>query len=128
MLKGLSDLFASIGIHPIIGGFLLGILTCVALVVVKKALGIKVRNTTQDELARYRDPDAFSSRSTVSAKMTFVGDGEEKSLPDHIATKVMQALREGKKIEAIKLFKDETGMGLKESKDIIEAMQGKLEI
>jgi ribosomal protein L7/L12 len=41
---------------------------------------------------------------------------------------VMQALREGKKIEAIKLFKDETGLGLKESKDIIEAMQNKLGI
>jgi hypothetical protein len=125
MLKGLSDLFVSVGIHPIIGGFLLGILTCIAFALVKKAVGIEVHNPTQDELARFRDPN-FSSQSTITTKMTFVDDGEQNSLPDHVATKVMQALREGKKIEAIKLFKDETGLGLKESKDIIEAMQRKL--
>lgn len=125
MLKNLSDLFTSIGIHPIVGGFFLGVLTCIALVVIKRALGIEGRNPTQDELARFRDPN-FSSQSTVTTKMTMMGNGEKSPLPDHIAAQVMQALREGNKIEAIKLFKDETGLGLKESKDIIEAMQSKL--
>src|ERR1700738_976652 len=36
---------------------------------------------------------------------------------------VMEALRRGEKIQAIKLYRDATGVGLKEAKDIIEAAQ-----
>lgn len=37
---------------------------------------------------------------------------------------VMALVREGKKIEAIKLLRDQTGLGLKEAKDKIDAVDG----
>ena len=36
---------------------------------------------------------------------------------------VADLLREGKKLEAIKLLKEQTGVGLKEAKDAVEAME-----
>jgi ribosomal protein L7/L12 len=40
-----------------------------------------------------------------------------------VAPEITQALREGKKIEAIKLYRSASGAGLKESKDFIEEIQ-----
>ncbi|MBI4926969.1 MAG: ribosomal protein L7/L12 [Anaerolineae bacterium] len=39
---------------------------------------------------------------------------------------ILQALREDKKIEAIKLYRERTGLGLKEAKDAVEALQAGL--
>jgi ribosomal protein L7/L12 len=36
---------------------------------------------------------------------------------------VAELLREGRKIEAIKLYREQTGVGLKEAKDAVEAME-----
>lgn len=126
MLKSLSDLFLSVGVHPVVGGFLLGVAACLVLIVLKRAMGIEVGNASSEELARFRDPKVFHSESSVSARMTFLRDGKEQVLPDHISDQVMQALREGKKIEAIKVFKDATGLGLKESKDLVELLENKI--
>jgi ribosomal protein L7/L12 len=38
---------------------------------------------------------------------------------------ILDLIRKGKKIEAVKLVKDTDGLGLKESKDIVEAIQAK---
>ncbi len=43
----------------------------------------------------------------------------ETGLPD----KVVDALRRGDKIEAIKLLREQTGIGLKEAKDAVEASE-----
>ncbi|MEJ2410452.1 MAG: ribosomal protein L7/L12 [Novosphingobium sp.] len=40
-----------------------------------------------------------------------------------IRTEIESAIAAGRKIEAIKLLRDATGMGLKESKDAVEAME-----
>ncbi len=39
-----------------------------------------------------------------------------------LAQSVESLLREGRKIEAIKLYREQTGLGLKEAKDAVEAM------
>ncbi|MBL8933136.1 MAG: ribosomal protein L7/L12 [Archangium sp.] len=39
------------------------------------------------------------------------------------ASSVQALLREGRKIEAIKLYREQTGLGLKEAKDAVEAME-----
>ena len=39
-------------------------------------------------------------------------------LPEHIA----DLIRQGRKIEAIKLIREETGVGLKEAKDAVERL------
>jgi ribosomal protein L7/L12 len=38
--------------------------------------------------------------------------------------RVIDLLREGRKIEAIKIYRDATGEGLKEAKDAVEAIEG----
>jgi ribosomal protein L7/L12 len=41
----------------------------------------------------------------------------------HVASDVVEALRRNQKIEAIKLYRQATGVGLKEAKDYVEGMQ-----
>lgn len=45
----------------------------------------------------------------------------DKAPPDRLPAGVMAALQKGRKIEAIKLLRQQTGLGLKEAKDIVEA-------
>ena len=44
------------------------------------------------------------------------------SLSDYERQQILDALRAGKKIEAIKLYRESTGQGLKESKDFIDEL------
>ena len=41
---------------------------------------------------------------------------------DQLPASVLQAIQSGNKIEAIKLLREQTGLGLKEAKDAVEAM------
>ena len=48
------------------------------------------------------------------------------SLTDAQLNAIADALRAGNKIQAVKLYRQATGLGLKESKDEIEAIQDRL--
>lgn len=47
-------------------------------------------------------------------------------LNDHQREQILDALKAGNKIEAIKLYREATGLGLKESKDFIDGLLEKL--
>lgn len=47
-------------------------------------------------------------------------------IPEQKMTELTEALLNGRKIEAIKLYREFTGMGLKESKDDIEKLEASL--
>ena len=49
-------------------------------------------------------------------------------LPDDAIEQIRAALFAGRKIEAIKLYREATGYGLKESKDVVEALEAELRI
>ena len=49
--------------------------------------------------------------------------GLVQALPADISAQVELALASGHKIEAIKLVRDATGMGLKEAKDFVEGLE-----
>jgi len=49
------------------------------------------------------------------------------SLSDSQRNQITELLNRGEKIEAIKLYREATGVGLKESKDAVEAMEAGLE-
>jgi len=49
--------------------------------------------------------------------------GLAQALPADLIQSVEEALARGQKIEAIKLVRDGTGMGLKEAKDFVEALE-----
>ncbi len=128
MLKSLSDLFQSIGVHPLVGGFLLGVGACWLLLAIKRAIKFEGVNPKADDLARFKDPNAFSSGAFSSvaatkAKVSFRLNGADQTLPDEISEQIMQMLKEGRKIEAVKIFKDASRLGLKESKHAIELLQ-----
>jgi ribosomal protein L7/L12 len=42
---------------------------------------------------------------------------------DHLSERVKELARAGRKIEAIKVYREETGAGLKEAKDAVEAFE-----
>ena len=45
-------------------------------------------------------------------------------IEEELSPEVFQLLADGRKIEAIKLIREETGLGLKEAKDLAEALLG----
>jgi len=47
---------------------------------------------------------------------------EGQAFVDNYMERVKEALREGRKLGAIKIYKDATGAGLKESKDVIDSL------
>lgn len=47
-------------------------------------------------------------------------------LNDAVKDEITEAIFSGRKIEAIKLYREATGQGLKESKDFIEALTDRL--
>ena len=47
-------------------------------------------------------------------------------LSDHQREQILDALKAGSKIEAIKLYREATGLGLKESKDFIDHLLSQL--
>jgi ribosomal protein L7/L12 len=49
--------------------------------------------------------------------------GLHHDLPKDVPQAVAEALRNGAKIQAIKLYREATGVGLKEAKDFIEEVQ-----
>lgn len=49
-------------------------------------------------------------------------NSEEMGNHSEVVERIVQSLREGKKIEAIKDYRESTGAGLKESKEVIEEL------
>lgn len=130
MLEVALLLVGAIDLPSAFGGFVVGVLVCLALYLLKRLFRVEIVGMSEDRLSRFRDPDAFSSdvstNSTVTQNVSIVTDRKEHVLPDHVTAQIMDSLRKGNKIEAIKIFKDATGLGLKESKDIVEGLQSKL--
>ncbi len=52
----------------------------------------------------------------------FIGSGEGSDI-DVRVEEYLSLMRDGKKIHAIKLYREHTGMGLKEAKEAIDALQ-----
>ena len=48
--------------------------------------------------------------------------------PEDQASRIKEALFNGNKIQAIKLYREQTGQGLKESKDAVEKLEDELRI
>jgi ribosomal protein L7/L12 len=51
-----------------------------------------------------------------------IGEGETTLAPE-VEAQVIALISAGRKIEAIKVVKDATRMGLKDSKDLVEALE-----
>ena len=49
-------------------------------------------------------------------------------IPEELARRIREALFAGRKIEAIKLHREQTGLGLKESKEAVERLEAELRV
>jgi ribosomal protein L7/L12 len=48
--------------------------------------------------------------------------------PGDLSTRIREAIFAGRKIEAIKLYREQTGLGLKDSKDAVEKLATELRV
>lgn len=125
ILNDISEFFRSYGIDPLVGGFICGIIVCAlartGTVDVKPQAG----NATGPGRAVRQKPSLFreSMLGGSSLKIRINVNGEEKELDDAESAKIMSALKQGNKIEAIKQARESTGLDLKEAKDLVEALE-----
>jgi len=68
--------------------------------------------------------DKFQGGHTLvhRVRAIFIGAGGDSQIDVRVEQYLVE-LREGRKIQAIKLYREHTGLGLKESKDYIDALQ-----
>jgi ribosomal protein L7/L12 len=87
-----------------------------AIKVVRDATGMGLREAKDFVEAAERGEPVFAGQ--VADPVAFPANSEEDW-----QEQVHQLLRLGKKIEAIKIYRDMTGLGLKEAKDAVEAIE-----
>ncbi len=124
ILNEVSKFFSSQGLDPLLAGFICGIIVCVF-----ARVGI-VRNKTKGKelirrnvITRAKPLVSVAQALGASNKMCIKINGEEKEVGDLELAEIMSAIKGGKKIEAIKLLRESTGLELKEAKDLVEVMQ-----
>jgi ribosomal protein L7/L12 len=71
----------------------------------------------------YRQRTGADLAEAKRAVEAIQGGESARSIDSSIETELAPLLEQGKKIQAIKVYRDRTGAGLKEAKDAVEAMQ-----
>lgn len=112
-LDTLSHYFQSLGIHPVLGGFLIGVLLC-ALVRISRF------KSTVVKVEPYPQP---TTMAVHSANISMSVNGQPISLPPEISAQIMDHLRQGNQIEAIKLLRQSSNLDLLQSKSCVEFLQ-----
>ena len=64
---------------------------------------------------------------TLEHQLSFILDHLQLTPPrepePRVSPEILDLVREGRKIEAIKVYREETGVGLKEAKDFIDSLE-----
>ncbi|WP_396627001.1 ribosomal protein L7/L12 [Luteitalea sp.] len=100
--------------------------------VVSVAVVLWVLRRRQAQALRGSTGSASGARpglTTAEALAAARGEGKPGtlgSLPPAVAASVERAVRDGQLIEAIKAVRDATGLGLKESKDVVDRLAAEL--
>jgi ribosomal protein L7/L12 len=92
----------------------------------KKIEAIKLlRESTGVDLKQAKDEiDRLSDQVAGQAPPPVLPAPLGKTLTESLSKKAVELVRQGKKIQAIKLVREHTGMGLKEAKEEVEALTG----
>lgn len=67
--------------------------------------------------------EAFERGAALPGEFPLQGVAQSQAVPQTVEAHIEELLRAGNKIEAIKVFREVTGEGLKESKDAVEAFE-----
>lgn len=119
-LDQISQAFTSLGIHPVLGAFLVGVLLVLALRRRRLPASIAAGVATDGESG----PGMFT-KSVVrmeQAQTSVTVDGRTVDLDAAAMAAIAKKIRSGDKIEAIKLVREKTGLGLAEAKHLVEAL------
>jgi ribosomal protein L7/L12 len=74
-------------------------------------------------LQQLRSPSLRGRADRVEQKVDAILKHLGIEWKDQVSERVKELVRAGKKIEAIKMYREETGAGLKEAKDAVEAFE-----
>lgn len=116
----LSDLSAdlqALGIDPLLGGFVLGVLVTLLLVLLLRR-GPSAGSQPAPPKASAA-PELHASRLEIRVRE----NGQERELSTEESAQLQAYLREGRKLEGIKYLRQLTGLGLKEAKDLLEVIE-----
>lgn len=115
-MQELSRYVASLGIDPFLCGILLGV---VATFLIAKSL----RSGTKDRPDFQPTPSqSFAKREASGFPAHSITIKEHSFSPD-VSAEILEMLSRGDKIQAIKLLREETGLGLAEAKQLAEALE-----
>lgn len=120
MIEQISGFFADLGVPPLVAGMMVGMV-----------FGFLLRGILKSEASNPPRPGNAAIGSAgapapapmnLSAGMLDFGN---LKLLASVEADIRDALNRGSKIEAIKILREATGLGLKESKDLIEALEAR---
>lgn len=120
MIEQFSVFFANLGVPPIVAGLAIG-----------AVFGFFLRGILSPKPAAAVKPAAPAPTVFSQPRADYSGSGRETlrhlNLLASVEADIHDALSRGSKIEAIKILREATGLGLKESKDLIDHLDGSVE-
>jgi len=95
----------------------------------KTGMGLKESKEAVEQMEREMSAGAtVIARPVVSASDRTSQPTPSVGLPDSVMAQVCDDIRQGRKINAIKLYREVTGVGLKDAKDAVEQIERDLQI
>ena len=73
-------------------------------------------------MAHFLSPKATGSNSRLERKVDLILKHLEIDPNQGVDEKIMELMKAGQKIKAIKLYREQTGVGLKEAADYVESL------
>ncbi|MFN8524934.1 MAG: hypothetical protein U0821_17710 [Chloroflexota bacterium] len=117
-LNDVSRWFSAMGIHPVIGGALVGALAVLLFRFGRGGPLIQVAAST---------PPAWSESASTSpgqhSSLKITHNGATTELPPDTSAQISQLIRDKKNIDAIKLIRQHTGLQLKDAKDLADSLE-----
>ena len=111
MVEQFSSLLAGYGVPPLIGGMLIGVV-----------FGFLMRGWLRSGPVPVAKPGAGMVRDLTRAHLGTAPLLDSQNIPPDVQAEILDSLHSGHKIEAIKRLREQTGLGLKECKDLVDAL------
>ena len=121
-MNEISRWFESFGVSPLFAGIIIGAIV-MFLLTRRSDRNVKPLGAAPEvpDVAR-----GASRKNIVSGPLTQIriqNNGQPIELSPEVSEKIMSLLKSGNKIEAIKVLREATGLGLAESKHMAEAIE-----
>ncbi len=111
MVEQFSSLLVGYGVPPLIGGMLIGMV-----------FGFLLRGWLRSGSAPVARSSALIARDLTRAHPGTAPLLDSQDIPADVQAEILDSLHKGHKIEAIKRLREQTGLGLKECKDLVDAL------